>query len=263
MTKGSTMTEIESLFSLAGRVALVTGASRGLGWAFAEALAGAGAHVVLNARHAEALEEGATKLSDRGLAASVASFDVRDEAATATAVESLLADHGRLDVLINNAGVIKRADLADYDSGTWQHVIDVNLTACFRLAREAARPMAAAGWGRIVNIASVMGLIGRPSIPAYVASKHGLIGMTRSLAAELGPRGVTVNAICPGYFATEMAQPLMQDEEFNEMVCSRTPIGRWGDPGELAGAVIFLASGAGSYVNGAALAVDGGMTAVL
>ncbi len=257
------MSEIESLFSLAGRVALVTGASRGLGWVFAEALAAAGAHVVLNSRHAADLEAREAELLGRGLAASRATFDVADEAATAAALETLLAEHGRLDVLVNNAGVIRRAELADYDSATWQHVIEVNLSACFHLAREAARPMTAAGHGRIINIASVMGLIGRPSIPAYVASKHGLIGLTRSLAAELGPRGVTVNAICPGYFATEMAQPLMADEEFNEMVCSRTPLGRWGDPGELAGAVIFLASGAGSYVNGAAITVDGGMTAVL
>ena len=247
------MSEIESLFSLAGRVALVTGASRGLGWVFAEALAAAGAHVVLNSRHAADLEAREAELLGRGLAASRATFDVADEAATAAALETLLAEHGRLDVLVNNAGVIRRAELADYDSATWQHVIEVNLSACFRLAREAARPMTAAGHGRIINIASVMGLIGRPSIPAYVASKHGLIGLTRSLAAELGPRGVT----------TEMAQPLMADEEFNEMVCSRTPLGRWGDPGELAGAVIFLASGAGSYVNGAAITVDGGMTAVL
>jgi gluconate 5-dehydrogenase len=142
-------------------------------------------------------------------------------------------------------------------------VLDVNLTAPFLLAQQVAPGMIERGWGRIINISSILGQIGRATIPAYVSSKHGLIGLTRTLAVELGPHGVTVNAINPGYFATEFNAPLIADETFDTMVKTRTPLGRWGEPVELAGAAVFLASDAGGYVNGAALTVDGGMTAAL
>jgi gluconate 5-dehydrogenase len=170
---------------------------------------------------------------------------------------------GGIDILVNNAGIIHRAPLSEFAEEKWRNVLNVNLTAPFLLAQAVAPGMVQQGWGRIINIASIMGQIGRATIPAYVSSKHGLVGLTKTLAIELGPHGVTVNAINPGYFATELNIPLMADADFDAMVKGRTPLGRWGDPAELAGAAVFLASDAGGYVNGASLTVDGGMTASL
>ncbi|HZD25480.1 MAG TPA: 3-oxoacyl-ACP reductase FabG [Alphaproteobacteria bacterium] len=250
-------------FRLEGRVALVTGASRGLGWAIARAFAEQGATVALNSRSAADCESRAGELQEAGLAGEPCAFDVANLAAGKRAVAELAERHGRLDILVNNAGIIHRQALPDFADADWQRVIDVNLTAAFVLAREASRPMLQQGWGRIINIASIMALVARPTIPAYISSKHGLAGLTKALAVELGPQGVTVNAINPGYFATELNEPLMADAEFDAMVKSRTPVGRWGDPDELAGAAVYLASTSGGYVNGAMLTVDGGMTAAL
>ncbi len=251
------------LFSLEGRVALVTGASRGLGLAMARALAQAGAHVVLNGRRAETLSEAARSLSEEGLAASTAPFDVTDEAAVRAAVDDIVERHGRLDVLVGNAGINYREALADYATEEWRRVIDTNLTASFVVAREAARPMVAQGRGRIVFTASIMSFVARPGIAAYVASKSALAGLTHALGVELGPSGVTCNAIAPGYFLTDFTTALKDNAEFDAMVRQRTPLGRWGEPEELAGAVVFLASDAAAYVNGHVLTVDGGMTAAL
>jgi gluconate 5-dehydrogenase len=251
------------LFSLRGRVALVTGASRGLGLAMARALAQAGAHVVLNGRRPETLEAAAKALSDAGLEASTAPFDVADEAAAKAAIEGIVEGHGRLDVLVGNAGINYREALADYATEEWRRVIDTNLTGSFVIAREAARPMVERGWGRIVFTASIMSFVARPGIAAYVASKTALAGLTHALAVELGPSGVTCNAIAPGYFVTEFTSALKDNAEFDAMVRQRTPLGRWGKPEELAGAVVFLASDAGAYVNGHLLTVDGGLSVAL
>jgi len=250
-------------FDLSGRVALVTGATRGLGLAIARALAEHGAHVAINSRKPDECEDRARTLTADGLKAEACAFDVADLDAGRRAVADLVQRHGRLDILVNNAGVIHREPLADFSDDDWQRVVNINLNAAFTLSREAGTAMAKAGWGRIINIASIMAMVARPTIPAYVSSKHGLAGLTKALAVELGPSGVTVNAINPGYFATELNQPLVEDAEFDAMVKSRTPVGRWGDPDELAGAALFLASDAGGYVNGASLTVDGGMTAAL
>ena len=249
------------LFSLEGRVALVTGSSRGLGQTLAESLATAGAHVVLNGRDEAALASNVKRFSDAGLSVSTCPFDVTDEAAAIAAVADIAEQHGRLDILVNNAGLARRSPLEEYPTEDWRYVLDVNLNSCFYLAREAAKPMLKAGYGRIIGIASIASFIARPIIAPYVASKHGLAGLTKALAVEFGERGVTANAIAPGYFATEMTQHLADDPEFDGWLKGRTPMRRWGKPEELAGAVVYLASSASSYVNGHILVVDGGMTA--
>ena len=248
---------------LDGRVALVTGSTRGLGWAIARAMAESGAHVVINSRSAHDCAAKVAELEAKGRTAVAMPFDTADAEICRNAVAELTASAGSLDILVNNAGITHRAPLEEFDESHWQQVVDVNLSAAFTLGRAAGLAMAERGWGRIVNIASILAQVARPTIPAYVATKHGLTGLTKALAVELGPRGVTVNAINPGYFATEFNAPLIANAEFDSMVKARTPVGRWGDPEELAGAAVFLASDAAGYINGASLTVDGGMTAAL
>jgi gluconate 5-dehydrogenase len=250
------------LFSLAGKVALVSGASRGLGWAMAQGLAEAGAHVVINGRDAARLDARVVELRDRGFAASAAAFDVTDETALGDAIPAIVARQGRLDIAIGNAGIQHRSPLPDWKLADWQRVIDTNLTACFALAREASAPMIRQGAGRIIFTTSIAASLARATIPAYVAAKSGLWGLTKALAAELGPQGINVNAIGPGYFETEMNEALIANAEFSAWVKGRTPLRRWGRPREIAGAAVFLASEAGSYVNGHQLMVDGGFSAV-
>ncbi len=249
---------MSKLFSLDGRVALVTGASRGLGWAIAEALAEHGAHVVLSSRDPAALDGRAAELVKRGQSAQTRAFDAADRAAGAEAVAAVHSEHGRLDILVNNAGINHREPLADFNDGDWDRVIETNLTAVMRLSRDAGRHMAARGHGRIINTASIMSLVARPGIAAYVASKGGLAALTRALAVEFGPRGVNSNAIAPGYIVTDMNTALKADPEFDSFVSGRTPLGRWGEPRENGAVALFLASDASSYVTGTSLVVDGG-----
>ncbi len=251
------------MFSLNGRVALVTGSTRGLGNSMAWGLASAGAHVVINGRDPTIAQSQAEKLSERGLAASAEAFDTSDGDSAAKAVSNIVGRLGRLDILINNAGIAFRGALTDTADSDWDRIIATNLTACFRLSRLAASQMRAQQGGRIIMISSIIGLIGRPTVSAYAAAKGGLISLTRTLAAELGPYGITCNAIAPGYFATDMAEAVKSRSEFDAYIRSRTPAGRWGRPEEIAGPAVFLSSQAASYVNGHILIVDGGMTAVL
>ena len=251
---------MHSTFSRADRVAFVTGSSRGLGLAIAQGLAAAGARVILHGRDPERLA--ATAAGFANLAGSLA-FDVSDRAATQAAFETIKADHGRLDILVNNAGIIPRKPLLETTDDDWASVIDSNLSAYFRLSREAARLMVPARSGRIIMISSIMGLVGRPTIPGYITAKAGLHGMVRGLSAELAPLGITVNAIAPGFMPTDATEALHTDPKFNEWIASRAPMGRWGRPEELAGPAVFLASDAASYVTGHILVVDGGLTAAL
>jgi len=229
----------------------------------AEALAEHAALVIINGREQASLEGAAEQAGRKGHKIATAAFDVSDPKASREGIEEIARRHGRLDILVSNAGIQHRVPLTEWTDEDFERVIAVNLTACFRLARDASRIMIAQRFGRIINTGSVAAILARPTIHGYVAAKAGLHGITRSMAAELGRHGITVNAIAPGYFATELNQALLADEKFTSWVESRTPAGRWAKPEELGGAVVFLASEAASYVNGHVLAVDGGLSVTL
>lgn len=246
-------------FSLEGRVALVTGAGRGIGFSFAKGLAEAGATVVVNDIRAEAAEEASSAIAAAGGKSDALAFDVTDNATAAKAVDTLVERHGRLDILMNNAGILIRKPVETHDMDDWQRVININLSSLYGVARECARHMRKQKYGRIINTGSVMSVSSRPGVISYVAAKHGVVGLTRGLAAELGPDGITVNAIGPGYILTDMNKHVL-GSDFEQQVIDRTPLARWADPHELQGAAIFLASDAASFVTGHVLMVDGGMT---
>jgi gluconate 5-dehydrogenase len=247
-------------FDLTGRLALITGSSRGLGFAIARGLAAAGARVLLHGRDVTRLR---ASVQDLPNAAGSLAFDVSDTQATQDAFARIKAEHGGLDILVNNAGVIPRKPLLETTDADWAAVIDSNLSAYFRMAREAARLMVPAKRGRIIMVSSIMGFVGRPTNPGYVTAKAGLHGMTRALAVELAPHGITVNALAPGFFPTDATEALHQNPDFNALVATRAPMARWGDPPELEGPAVFLASDASSYMTGHVLVVDGGLTAAL
>ena len=258
---------MSSLFDLTGRRALVTGSSRGIGRALAGALLAAGATVVVHGRDTGALAAAMDELAagDAGAAARLhtAAFDVTDAGAVAEGVASAEAAAGPLDVLVNNAGIQVRGPLLEVDEAAWHRVLDTNLTSAFLVGRAVAAGMVARGRGKIVNVCSLQAELARPGIAPYAASKGGLKLLTRGMCADWAPAGLQVNAIAPGYFATELTSALVADPAFDDWVRARTPAGRWGRVEELAGAVVFLASPAADFVNGHMLVVDGGMSAVI
>jgi gluconate 5-dehydrogenase len=246
------------MFDLTGQVALVTGAGRGLGRAIAAALAGQGATVLLNGRDGAALEIAAAAIRETGGEVAILPADVTDPAAREALFARIGAEHGRLDILVNNAGARARKALADFAPGDLERVTSTNLFAPFEVSRLAAPLMIAQGSGRIINVASIAGPIARGGDAAYTASKAGLIGLTRALAAELGPDGITVNAIAPGFFATEANTEMVADPDIAAWLKQRTSLGRWGNADEIGGAAVFLASVEASFVTGHVLVVDGG-----
>ncbi|MEO5699071.1 MAG: 3-oxoacyl-ACP reductase FabG [Casimicrobiaceae bacterium] len=250
-------------FDLTGRVALVTGAYRGLGLAIARGFAQRGAMVVLNGRNPDALAAARASLRSEGLEVDIAPFDVTDRPAIVAGVEELEARHGRIDVLVNNAGIQRRAPLVDFRQDDWDAVIATNLTAPFVVSQAVLPGMIDRRAGKIIHIASLMSELGRATIVAYTAAKGGVRQLTRAMAVELAPHNIQVNAIGPGYFATEMNRALIDNPEFNAWVCKRTPTGRWGQPPEIAGLAVFLASAASDYMTGQLLMIDGGMSIAL
>ena len=247
-------------FDLTGRLALVTGSSTGLGYAIAQGLARAGARIVLNGRDSARLEAAAATLRADGAEVAIAAFDVADAAATTAAIAALLAAHGPLDIVVNNAGVNQRQPLDAWSDSEWRSLLAVNLDGPFHVARAVMPGMKARRRGKIINVCSLASEIGRPNIVPYAASKGAVQMLTRALAVELAPFGIQVNGIAPGFFATAMNAALIADAEFDAWVRRRTPAGRWGDPQEVAGAAVFLASDAASYVTGHVLFVDGGFS---
>jgi len=254
---------MDAPFDLSGKIALVTGAYRGLGFAIATGLARAGATVVLNARKADAVDEAAQALREQGLAADTSMFDVTDRAAVRAAVAAILAKHGAVDILFNNAGIQRRGALVDFSQSDWDAVIATNLTAPFLVSQAVLPGMIAKRRGKIVHIASLMSEMARPSVVPYTAAKGGVRQLTRGMAVELAPHNIQVNAIAPGYFATEMNRALLDNAEFTAWVNKRTPAGRWGNPTEIAGLAVFLASSASDYVTGQMMIIDAGMSVAL
>jgi 2-deoxy-D-gluconate 3-dehydrogenase len=244
-------------FKLDSRVALVTGASAGLGRAIAIGLAEAGADVAChgNSRSPEATCEAVAKT---GRAAFAVTGDLAESATPQKLIDETLNRFGRLDILVNNAGTIRRAPAVDYSEADWAIVIQVNLSAVFRLSQLAGRQMIAQGKGKIVNIASLLSFQGGITVPAYAASKGGVAQLTKALSNEWAGKGINVNAIAPGYMRTDNTKALQQDETRNRQILERIPAGRWGEPSDLAGAAVFLSSPASDYVNGEVLTVDGG-----
>ncbi len=252
-----------NLFNLAGRSALITGAGRGIGYAIAQALAAAGARVILNGRSRPALETAAEQLRSSGARVEVSEFDVTDAAAAVAAVNAIEASVAPIDILVNNAGIQRRAPLESFDDGAWRELMATNLDSVYYVSKAVAPHMIRRGRGKIINIGSVQCELARPGIAPYTASKGAVKNLTKGMCADWARHGLQINAIGPGYFATPLNKALTEDPVFDEWLRKRTPAGRWGRLEDLHGAAVFLASSASDFVNGQILYVDGGILSVI
>ncbi len=246
---------------LTGKVALVTGASRGLGRAMAVELGAAGAAVILVGRDRAKLEETAAEAAARGAHAAVFVADITVEEQVASLREQVAAQFGRVDILVNNAGINLRKPLVNFTLEEWRSVMDANLTSVFLMCRAFIPLMQGRGWGRVINLTSIMSHVSLPGRTAYSASKSGLLGLTRALAQELAPEGITVIGISPGPFATELNTSLINDAELNRQFLTKIPIGRWGKPEEIGRLARFLCSDDAGFITGTDILIDGGWTA--
>ncbi|WP_238718996.1 SDR family NAD(P)-dependent oxidoreductase [Pelagihabitans pacificus] len=250
-------------FQLTGKTALITGSSSGLGNIMAEGLAQQGVHVLLNGRNERKLQASVAEFHEKGYKATPFAFDVTNASDIAQNARRIHNEVGPLDILVNNAGVQRRHPLEDFPEEAFDEVITTNLKAAYLVSKAFVKPMIAQKAGKIVNICSLQSTLGRATITPYAASKGGLKMMTRGMATEWAGYNIQVNAIGPGYFKTEMTRALYEDGEFDRWLCQRTPANRWGNPEELIGTLLYLSSGASSFVNGQIIYVDGGITACI
>lgn len=253
---------ILEIFDLTGRTALITGSSRGIGFALAEALAGAGAHVELHGRDRTTVEQAAARIRELGGSAGVNAFDVTDPAAVRAGVAAIEAERP-VDILVNNAGIQRRAPLHEFDDDDWRELMATNLDGVYFVSKAVAAGMISRQRGKIINIASVQSELARPTIAPYTAAKGAVRNFTRGMCADWAPCGIQVNAIAPGYFDTPLNAALVADEAFDSWLKARTPARRWGRLADLHGLAIFLASSASDFVNGQTIYVDGGITTVI
>ena len=254
-----------NLFDLGGKVALVTGATHGLGMAMATGLGKAGATLVINGHSSkEKLDKALATYREQGLAAHGYLFDVTQPDAVEEAVAAIETEVGPIDILVNNAGIIKRVPLLEMELEEWEEVIRTDLTGVFVMTKPVVRRMIERGGGKVINICSMMSELGRNSVGAYAAAKGGLKMLTRNMATEWAKHNIQVNGIGPGYFATAQTEPIRVDgHPFNDFIVGRTPAGRWGDPDDLQGTAVYLASSASDFVNGQIVYVDGGILATI
>jgi gluconate 5-dehydrogenase len=251
------------LFDLSGRTALITGSSRGIGLTIARGLGRAGARIVLNGRDPGRLDATTQALAGEGLTVHAAPFDVTDETAVTAAVARIEAEVGPIDILVNNAGMQLRRPLQEFSAAEWSLLMETNVTSAFLVGRAVGTRMLTRGAGKIINVCSVQSELARATIAPYSATKGALRQLTRGMCADWAPHGICVNAIGPGYFATELNAALQADAEFDAWLRRRTPAGRWGQLEELVGVAVFLAAPASDFVHGQIIYVDGGLTAVV
>ena len=254
---------MSELFSLAGKRAIVTGSSQGIGYALARGLSEAGAEIVLNGRDGAKLDAAAARLRNEGASVQTLQFDATDHAAVRNAVDGFEAEHGAVDILVNNAGMQHRSPLEEFPADAFERLLQTNIASVFHVGQAVARHMIKRGAGKIINIASVQTSLARPGIAPYTATKGAVGNLTKGMATDWARHGLQCNAIAPGYFDTPLNAALVADPEFSAWLEKRTPAGRWGNVEELVGACVFLSSPASSFVNGHTLFVDGGITASL
>lgn len=254
---------MEDLFNLEGKIALITGSSRGLGFAFAVGFAEAGATVIINGRNKETVRQRVEEIRQKGGRAEGYAFDITDSLQVERNVTLIEQNVGPIDILVNNAGIHRRNPLEKLTEEDWKAVIDLNLNAAFVVAKYVVRGMIQRKKGKIINITSLMAEGARPTVANYCAAKGGLKMLTKAMAVEWGKYSIQANAIGPGYFLTDLTKPLAEDPKFDAWVRQKVPAGRWGDPSELVGTAIFLASKASDFVNGQTIYVDGGWLAAL